>query len=265
MTTPSPCPSEFALERWRFGELAASPDEPRIVAHLAGCKACRARHAELATSEQPALDTDPIWSEAVAARPIDRGTRGLLGKPWQALASNRWRGRLWQATGLATAALSVCLLVSGRRSLPDTITKGAWQLAVIAKGHDGRVIRLDPGAAVVPGDRLRFEVATSWPKADLALVILDSAGKVSRLAPSTDRPLSIVGGKRVLLDEAVELDGALGPERIVLVGCNHTLDVSQVVASAARALAAAGGDPRQVRSLGTDCHEESFWLSKVSP
>jgi hypothetical protein len=251
MKNLSPCPSEFALERWRFGELAASPDEARIVEHVAECSACRARQAELASQPQPPLDTEAIWSRALGAK-SPRPT------------SRRWRPRVWQGVALATAALSVSFLVA-RRPAPDVLAKGSWQLGVIAKGRDGKVVRVDPGAALSPGDRLRFEVATSWPKADIALVMLDGAGKVSRLAPTADRSLSIAGGKRVLLDDAVELDGMLGPERIVLVGCNRPLEVSEVVTSAARALAAAGGDPRRVASLGTGCHEESFWISTVNP
>jgi hypothetical protein len=252
MKNLSPCPSEFALERWRFGELAASAEEARLVDHVASCFACRARQAELASQPQPPLDTAEIWSRAALGAEPPRRT------------SRRWWPRAWQGAALATAALSVLLLVA-RRPAPDVLAKGPWQLGVIAKGRDGKVMRVDPGASLSPGDRLRFEVATSWPKADIALVMLDSAGKISRLAPTKDRSLSIAGGKRVLLEDAVELDAMLGPERIVLVGCNRALEVSEVVASAARALAAAGGDPRRVASLGTGCHEESFWISKVSP
>jgi hypothetical protein len=250
MKNPS-CPSEFALERWRFGELAASAEEAQIVDHVAGCSGCRARQAELASQQQPPLDTEHIWSRAGGAGPPRRLSE------WR-------RPRVWQGAALATAALSMFLLAS-RRPAPDILAKGSWQLSVIAKARDGRLMRIDPGASLSPGDRLRFEVATSWPKADIALVMLDSAGKISRLAPTAQRSLSIAGGKRVLLDDAVELDGMLGPERIVLVGCNRALEVSEVVTSAARALAAAGGDPRRVASLGTGCHEESFWISKVNP
>jgi len=243
------CPSEFALERWRFGELAASPDEAAIVAHVANCPGCRVRQAELTTEAQPPFATDAIWAKATAQEPTRR--------TW------RWRSLSWPSAALTTA-LAVFLVMS-RSHEPDIVTKGAWQLGVIAKGRDGHITHLDPGAALSPGDRLRFEVATGWAKASVALVMLDSAGKVSRLAPVGDRALSIAGGKRVLLDEAVQLDSTLGPERIVLVGCSGVLEVSDIVASAERALAAAGGDPRRVSSLGTGCHEESFWISKVKP
>jgi hypothetical protein len=252
-TKTDACPSEFALERWRFGELAASPDEVRIVAHVTDCPLCRDRHAALAKAEQLPLgsdNTDAIWSQATA--------------PKAPRSPSRWRALVWPSAALATVALSVVLIASRTRQ-PDIITKGSWQLGVIAKGRDGRIARVDPGAALSPGDRLRFEVATGWPHASIALVMLDSAGKVSRLAPTVDRSLSIAGGKRVLLDEAVQLDSTLGPERIVLVGCSGSLEVPDVVASAERALAAADGDPRRVSSLGTGCHEESFWISKVKP
>ena len=250
MTKPSLCPSEFALERLRFGELAASAEETQILTHVADCKACRARQAELTTQVQPPLATDTIWAKATAQEPARR--------------TSRWRSLVWPSAALTTAALSAFLVVS-RSHEPDIVTKGAWQLGVIAKGRDGHITHLVPGAALSPGDRLRFEVTTGWAKASVALVMLDSTGKVSRLAPAGDRTLSIAGGKHVLLDEAVQLDSTLGPERIVLVGCSGTVEVSDVVASAKRALAAADGDPRRVSSLGTGCHEESFWISKVKP
>jgi hypothetical protein len=247
MTKPSACPSEFTLERWRFGELAASEQERQLIAHVADCPACRARQAELAAEEHPRQDAERIWA---------RATDGGRVKP-------RWRARFWQGTALVTAAAALALFAF-RTKTPDVLAKGAaWHLGLIAKARDGRVTHVDPGAALSPGDRLRFEVATSWPQGHLALVMLDSAGKVSRLAPSGARALPIPGGKRVLLDEAVVLDGVLGRERIVLVGCDRAVPVEEIVLSAERALAAAGGDPRQVGSLGTGCHEESFWISKV--
>jgi hypothetical protein len=252
MTNPSCCPSEFTLERWRFGELAASAEEVRLVTHVAGCAQCRCRQATLAEGEQPSQDTGPLWSRVVAA--------GLAG---QRKAKWRGRARLWQAGTLALAALSGLILFA-RRPAEDVLAKGpAWRLGVIAKAKDGKVMRVAPGAVLSPGDRLRFEVATTWPKGQIALLLLDSSGKVSRLAPA-GQALAIAAGKNVLLDETVELDSALGPERIVLVACDHPLDVGRLVATAEHALSAAGGNPRMVSSLGTSCHEESFWITKVN-
>lgn len=255
MTNGSPCPSEFALERWRFGELAATSEEAPLIAHIEACPACRRRHAELAEAEPPPFDSEAIWARALA-----RGAVGPTPRTGWNLTTLRWLG-----PALASAALATMLVVVLRRPVPDTLAKGrAWQLGVIAKTRDGSPRRLDPGAPLAPGDRLRFEVLTNWPKADIALVMLDSAGKVSPLAPAEGRSLSIPGGRRVLLEEAVELDGSLGAERIVLVACNRSLQVAEVVASAQRALTAAHGDPRQVSGLGTGCYEETFWITKVS-
>jgi hypothetical protein len=256
MTNASSCPSEFTLERWRFGELAASPEEAPLIAHIEACPGCRQRHAELAAAELPSGSSEPIWSRALAAGKVD----GLSPKKLWRSPSQRW-----VAPALAGVALAAAVFVAIRRPEPDTLTKGGdWQIGVIAKTREGSLLRIDPGAPLVPGDRLRFEVFTNWPKADIALVMLDSAGNVSQLAPTGARSLSISGGRRVVLDDAVELDGTLGPERIVLVACARPLQVLEAVASARLALATAHGDPRRVDTLGTGCHEETFWITKVN-
>ena len=167
------------------------------------------------------------------------------------------------AAGVTAAAVFAWL---APRRVPDTLTKGsAAQLRVIAKRRNGPVMRIEPGARLSPGDRLRFEVFTRLPEASIALIMLDSAGAVTRLAPREGPSVSIVGQRPVLLDEAVELDGALGGERIVLVSCSHAVDVNEVVAKARRALADAGGDPHRVDRLGTGCDEEAFSITKVKP
>jgi hypothetical protein len=259
MTRLSFCPSEFTLERWRFGELAATPEEAPLIAHVEACPACRRRQAELAKAEAPPFDTETIWMRAMtggAVQPSSLKARGG-GRTF------RWLGAAFAGTALATV-LGVVLY----RPAPDILTKGAdWQLGVIARTGECSPRRLEPEAPVSPGDHLRFEVFTTWPKADIALLMLDNAGKVTPLAPADGRGLSISGGQRILLKEAVELDGSLGAERIVLVACNRAsqaLQVAEVVASARRALAAAHGDPRQVSGLGTGCREETFWITKVS-
>jgi hypothetical protein len=255
--SPSPCPSEFALERWRFGELAASSEEAALVAHVQGCASCRERQAELANAVAPTLDGEALWARAAEL--------GVVGRPSR--PSRQLLGSLrWAVAGLASAALVTVVALAWPRATPEVLLKGsAWRLGVIAKSRDGSVYRVDPGAPLSPGDRLRFEITTDWPKASIALVMLDSAGKVSLLSPAGGQTLAIEGGKRMLLDDAVRLDGALGPERIVLVGCKEPVPVSQIDSAATRALAQAQGDPRKVAGLGTGCHEESFWINKVTP
>lgn len=254
MTNGASCPSEFALERLRFGELAGHPEESLLLAHLEGCSECRQRQRALAETESPALDSAALWARSSAGR-------GNKRQAW-------WRrGRLrWPVIALAGATAAAAIVLLARKPSPDLLTKGSTsRLGVIVKRRDGSIARIEPGARLAPGDRLRFEVFTGLPQANIALVMLDSAGVVTRLAPRGGGPLSIAGGKRVLLDEAVELDGNLGAERVVLVTCTHALDANEVVARARRALADVGGDPRRVDHLGTGCDEETFSITKVKP
>ncbi len=250
MDNRTPCPSEFTIERWRFGELAGQPEEAVLLAHLRQCPECGQRQAGLVhESTPPVLDVDEIWAKG----------RGASGK-----AGRRRLG--WGLAGLAGAATALALVVLVRSPVPDTLTKGGdWRLGVVAKSKSGIVMRLDPGAPLGPGDQVRFEVFTTWPRAEIALLMLDGAGQVSPLAPSGERSLPIVGGRPILLEQAFELDDHPGPERVVLVGCAEPVRMADLVTSARKALAEAQGEPRLVKTLGTGCHEESFWISKVQP
>jgi hypothetical protein len=253
MDNRTACPSEFTIERWRFGELAGQPEEASLLAHLRECPECGQRQAALAKeSTPPALNVDEIWAKG-------------RGAPAQAGGSGR-RRLGWGLAALAGASAALALAVVIRSPAPDTLTKGgAWRLGIVAKTKGGATMRLDPGAPLSPGDRVRFEIFTSWPRAEIALLMLDGAGQVTQLAPSGERTLPIVGGRQVLLEQAFELDDHPGPERVVLLGCAEPVRMADVVTAARRALAEAHGDPRLVKTLGTGCHEESFWISKVQP
>jgi hypothetical protein len=232
------CPSEFALERLRFGELAASPQEATLLAHIDRCGGCRRLLAELASSPLP------------PAPAVPRAPRRV---PW------------WGAT-LSVAGLAAAFaLVVTRRPPVEIQTKGAdWQWTVIAREAKSGVTRaVQPGEALAAGDRLRFQVLTRRPRAHVVVVVLDDAG-VSPLVPPSGAALPVVGGRQTLLDGAVELDEAPGAERIVLVACDESTTVDAVQRAARRALGAAGG-VRRVGSLGTGCHEESFWIAKARP
>jgi hypothetical protein len=232
----SDCPSEFALERLRFGELAAQPQEATLLAHVDRCGGCRRLLAELASSPLPPA---PVTLPAPRRVP-------------------RW-ATTFALAGLAAAAFA---LVVSRRPPPDIQTKGAdWQWTVIAREADGAARVVQPGEALAAGDRLRFQVLTRRPRAHVVLVMLDDAG-VSPLVPPSGAALPVVGGRQTLLDGAVELDEATGAERIVLTACDESTTVDAVLGAARRALTAAG-DVRRVGSLGTGCHEESFWITKA--
>jgi hypothetical protein len=241
-----PCPSDFTLERLRQGELEkASP----AGGHLGGCPSCQAR---LRAMDAPPLSLDlaAVWRAAGSARP----------RPWSAL---RWLRSWWALGGAAVSAAAVLLVVSQVRP-PDIQRKGSpFTLALVARTPDGSVRRIDPGAPLRAGDRLRFEVSTTWSEAQVALISVDARGAVSALVPAGGATVTVSGGQRRLLDGAVELDEAMGPERILLVGCPRPLAVTTVTSAASAALARAGGDLRRLSGLGLGCHEETFWINKV--
>jgi hypothetical protein len=254
------CPSEFALERLRFGEVAASPEETRLLAHVGQCKTCRRVLAELAESPPPPpLDTEQIWLRIAAS---DRTGLGYAGR-WLRERLAGWRRGLIGGALLGAAAAGVLLLVARPPASDITIKGGGpWQLDVIARRADGSLQRLMPGARLVAGDRLRFEVATSWARGNVVLVLLDASGVVSPLVPPSGPAAIVKGGQRILLDGAIELDSSVGPERIVLAACTQPVTVDDVVGAAKRTVAAAAGDPVRVSDLGTGCHEETFWITK---
>jgi hypothetical protein len=57
---PESCVSDFALDRWRLGELSAG-EQAATVAHLYGCRQCREREQAVADAELPALDVLALW------------------------------------------------------------------------------------------------------------------------------------------------------------------------------------------------------------
>jgi hypothetical protein len=240
------CPSELTLLRLHHGELAGAASA-NFRAHLATCGACTQRLRD-SSGAPPPLDLEAVWRRA-------------RGPSWRWLMARlSWQGPV----GLVVGAATVMLLAFAARPGPSTITKGGpFTLALVARSGDGRVERIDPGAPLRAGDRLRFEVSTTWPHAQVALVSLDGRGAVTPLVPARGELAQVAGGRRVLLDGAVELDDAVGPERILLVGCPHALSVATVAEAARAALTRAGGDPRRVGDLGLGCHETTFWINKV--
>jgi hypothetical protein len=227
------CPSELTLERLRQGELPA-PEAARLEPHIRDCLSCRR-----------------LLHELQAAPP-----------PLSAVETSQ-RPPLAVAMGAGMGMLAAAILLFWWHPEADTMTKGpAWQLTVIAADRDGHIGSVDPGAPLSPGDRLRFEVFTRWPRGQVALLSVDGSG-VSPLLPAAGTTLPVSGGHRTLLDGAVELDQSMGPERILLIACRRPLAVADLVSAARQALARAHGDARRMTALELGCHEESFWINKV--
>jgi hypothetical protein len=235
------CLSDFLLDRFRLGELEGAAESEHATTHLGDCEQCRARLAEL---------------EAVMAPAIDLGTAPAI-TPLR--PSKRWpRRALWFAPLLAAAAIAVLVpwTKTGLRS-----KGGGWHLGVVAQHANGRVTRVSPGEALRPGDRLRFEVSAPTD-AFVSVISLDAKGTVTPFVPATGDTAAIRAGKQQLLDGAVRLDDAMGPERILLLACPRPMAVAEVVAAGRAALGQAQGHPESIGQLELPCTQTSFWIRK---
>ncbi len=174
-------PSFLELDRIALGVDAASATRT----HLATCQRCRL-HVERLSHHEPV----PAWVRELApSRP-----------------ARRW----WMVGGgfALAAALALVLLVFVRHEPEPSYTtvKGAPTVAVHIKRGD-EVFIWDGVEPVMPGDRLRLEVATTEHRRVQVL----TAGDVVLF----DAPLPATGS--LLLPAAWEVDGAPGAEVLTVV------------------------------------------------
>jgi hypothetical protein len=234
------CLSDFALDRLRTGELTRPEDAQSTSAHLQTCGRCQGRLQEMDTVVAPGFDFHDLGVPALPRR------------------SRRWLLRgLW----LAPIAAALVVAAVAPRQQTDVRSKGgAWQLGVFAQYPSGRVEPVSPGAALAPGDRLRFEVSAP-EDGFVSIISLDARHAVTPFAPASGDMAAVRKGRQ-LLDGAVRLDDALGPERLLLVACPRPVPLNQVLSAGRAALDAAGGSAAQVRQLGLPCTESTFWIRK---
>jgi hypothetical protein len=243
---PESCLSDLVLDRFAAGELDGDP-AARARTHLAGCALCVTRLAQLEDDLQQPLDQLLVTRVAARAR--------------------RWRAWSLAAMLSAAALLAVWLRLPDAR-LGDSRLKGAGlYLQLIARRggatHPGPSERLLPGATLAPGDAVRFRVSTARA-AYLSIIGIDAAYAVSAYFPLAGEG-ALAAGREQLLDGSIILDQTLGPERMIAVACTKPLPMSRLLEAGRRALERAGGDPRQVGSLGLECIESSFLIEKVAP
>ena len=232
---PETCLSDLALDLLVMRE----PDRGgRAAAHVKTCAACSARLAELESLSRPFMND-------IAARQPRRSAR---------------RNWVWGGLGLtlASAAAVVLWLAPSRSSVR---LKGGLQLDVVAK-HGQSVDTILPGSELAPGDAIRFRL--TLPRAAyVGIVGLDAAGQVTAYAPTAGAMRRLEAGAAQLVDGSITLDDTAGAERVVALACERSLDMTAVVDAGKRALAQAGGDPRQASgNLGFDCAYTSTWYQK---
>lgn len=246
---PTPdCLSDLTLDRLLAGELELAE---RSVAktHLAQCGACEAARARFAVEQQDfSSDTRvPTWAAAALMRA--QNTKPTAARGW----TFAWPRRLVFGVGL-TAGLAAAALWMGRSPVeeqsPTSRIKGGFALEMFVKHQE----RNTAGAAYMgeplhPSDQIQFRV--SLPKAAfLAILAVDADAKISVYFPAGPTAEKIAAGRERDLATAVELDGTLGIETIVAVGCDEALPVSGIVAATRRAIAAARSRNQPPTALG---------------
>lgn len=142
-------------------------------------------------------------------------------------AQSRVRLR-WVLTAAALTAAAAVMLVLPRTPPEDVRVKGGeFALEVFAKGDD-RPREVGDGDIVHPGERLGFRVRSDGGYVLIAGV--DQAGNAYPCYPPTGAAEAIeAASDPVVLNGAVELDGALGSERIVAVQCAAPFAFEDVV------------------------------------
>jgi hypothetical protein len=268
---PHGCLSDFALDRLLARELDGTAEEAAARAHLAGCARCAGRLAAFAAVVAP---TPP--APAVTAAPPARPAPALAvatappASPRLSVVAGGPRPRRWMpaAAGVALAA-GVAAVFALRPPADDggggTRVKGGATLGVWARRTTGPIDRIGDGDVVAPGDALRFEVGAA--RGGFAAVLaLDAAGHVSVYAPADGAAMvAVAAGPAATLPGSIVADDTLGAERIVALVCAEPRPLAELRASAAAALARAGGDPRRAGELAIPCAQAAITVDKLRP
>lgn len=175
---------------------------------------------------------------------------------------SRWLG-LVGAAGAIAAAVALVVALPGRHSEePEVQAKGSGALQIFGRRGD-RVLAVEDGAVLRPGDRLRFAVQ-SGSGSFVLIGSVDGRGETSVYYPST--PLERDGGLGLLLEGSIVLDDAPGPERVFALFSDRPLQIAEVKKQL-RAVSNGGADAiRSTRKLPMPLVQASVLFEKnLSP
>jgi hypothetical protein len=224
---------DLSLGRLLCG-LASAEEAQAIEAHARGCPACAAElQAARAAGQRFERFVFPRTLAAVEAR----------------ASRSRWRLRWPWVLSLCAAAGLALLAVLPQRE-PELGVKGGVALRIFAR-RSGQTFQVRDGAALLPGDVLRFELASAEQRCAVASV--DGRGAANVYYPSTLlstlAPAAAATAAAVVLPGAIELDDAAGPERVFAV-CSSAPLPSAELDEALRALGRGGpSEIRRARAL----------------
>ncbi len=236
------CPSTFALERLRQGELLGSEEARRLEEHLDGCRRCQGRRERIVAAVAPRWEGFP--EPAARFRSRDRWV-------W----ARRW------LLGPCLAATVAVIVIFGRPDSEERSKGGGVQLRVHVRHLDGRTEVVSAGATLVPGERLRFEVS-SPQDAHVAVISLDAQGKITPFLPMEGQALAHPARKTIVYPQAIELDDTMGPERLILFTCARPTQVGAVVKAVRTATSGHKVEPTARLDISIPCTQETFWFDK---
>lgn len=263
---PGPHPETAARQgqhppAWRLEQLAFEPDAapPEAAVHRATCPACGAAVAGLRSERDAFLAARP--TRPFVAAVVERATR-----PAAADAGRWWPGRWLLVAGAAAAA---ALLTVGRAPAPEEGAvrfkgDGGPSLTLFVSRGGGPARPLEAGAALHPGDVVRFGVVTPRP-GHVLVASIDERGRYARYHPAAEGADAPVDGREALqvLPGSVELDGSLGREWIVLVVSPRPLDERRVEEALGRAFRERAGD--RLGPVALDAEVRVVAVAKVPP
>lgn len=212
-----PCPSAFA---WDDHDIHGAPFPEAVALHVDGCARCRSVQEHRRASRR-----------AFAAHVAGPLRRRLASAP----VRRRWIVPSASVLGLVAAALVLTVQLRRPEPGPYSGAKGAVAIEVAGR-RDGRVFAFDGDAVAEPGDEVQLTIRAA---AGLRYVLVGSVDGTGRF--SAFYPASVQGRSLELppyghpLAPPVVLDGAPGPERIVVVLSSAPLAVHAVAQWAQRA------------------------------
>lgn len=216
-------PSRLELDRVLTGELDGDAETPQAQIHQAELESSRAA--------LPALDLAALHARA---RHLDQQQHVA-----PVLSLRRWP----VVVPMLAAALALFFLLLPRgffsaNPTPGNRAKGTVDLDAFVQtgGQTGGQARpVADGQALSRGDRVRFAVTADGHES-VVLLSIDGTGTVSLFYPerASDPPVRVDPNQRVLLDGAIMLDDAPGPELFVAVfSPASTADALELVQEAA--------------------------------
>jgi len=254
------CPSRYQLARYEAAEPKPLEVAP-LARHIEGCARCRAVVNELADARAMLFGGD-------LERASERAAGNIVARAREIKRARRWPFG-WIPAGLvpATAALVLGLIVfravphssPGLRESP-TRTKGALVVEAYCK-RGTEVSRLQSGAEVLAGDRLRFAYTKDEPGYLMVFGVDDTGEIFPYYQENVLGGLAVRAGKAMLPD-SVEMDAHRGWERLFVLWSAQEVSPDLVRAAVVQGMESAGRDVRKVDRLSLGVEQVSYLLRR---